>query len=84
MARRAGTGCDRGIETVDVDGQVIAVSFRDTHQNAIAAKPTGISDGEDIGARREGRIVIGLVRRRDVADPELRKALSHAPFRRRA
>ena len=74
MARRAGTGCDRGIEAVDVDGQVIAEPFRDTRQNAIAAKPTDISDGEDIGARRAGRIVIGLVRRRDVADPELRKA----------
>src|SRR5260370_18118526 len=50
MARRAGARCDRWIETVDVDGDVIACTGRDALEHGLAAELTDLAGAANVGA----------------------------------
>ncbi len=71
MAGRAGAGRDRGVEAVDVDGDVVADAGGDPVQRALGAEPAHVAHREDVRAGPARVVVVVAVGGGDVADAHL-------------
>ena len=71
MARRAGAGRDRGVEAVDVDGDVVAAPAGISVQHALGAELAALAHRADLRAAPARILVAFAGRRGDVADAEL-------------
>src|SRR3990167_8066291 len=81
MAGGAGTGGDRGVEAIDVDGDVVIDTLRDQLQHALAAEAPHIAHREDPRAGIARGIVVIAVGRGHVADAQLGHADDVLHFR---